>query len=263
MKIKCRHWVLTLSITFLLSVNLGAVETKNGVEIIRRTELNATGFKDMVNRVSMTLIDAEGGVSEREMLIKIIALDEGESKTLTVFTKPTREKGFALLTHSHRSSADDQWLYLPASKRIKKVASNSVGSSFRGSEFTYEDIASQHRDHYRFDFINTESCGDRKCYVIDRFPEFGESSYTKTRLYIDTENYLIQKGEFFDDKKFLFKTMLANGYTKHKNGIWKPERIVMENHNTHEKTEIRSLELQFDVGLSEREFSKLSLRKIR
>ncbi|OUS03287.1 hypothetical protein A9Q81_07855 [Gammaproteobacteria bacterium 42_54_T18] len=263
MKIKCRHWVLTASITFLLSVNIEAVETKNGVDIIRRAELNATGFKDMVNRVSMTLIDSEGSVSEREMLIKIITLDEGESKTLTVFTKPSREKGFALLTHSHRSTADDQWLYLPASKRIKKIASNSVGSSFRGSEFTYEDIASQHRDHYRFDYINTESCGEKRCYVIDRFPEFDESSYTKTRLYIDTEYYLVQKGEFFDVKKTLFKTMLATNYIKHKNGVWKPESIVMENHNTHDKTEIRSLELKFDVGLSEREFSKLSLRKIR
>ena len=254
---------MTASIAFVLNVNLEAVENKIGADIVRKAESNATGFSDMVNRVSMTLIDADGGVSEREMLIKIIALDDGESKTLTVFTKPVREKGIALLTHSHRSTADDQWLYLPASKRVKKVASNSVGSSFRGSEFTYEDIASQHRDHYRFDFVNTEPCGDKTCYVIDRFPEFDDSSYTKTRLYIDTEYYLVQKGEFYDLKKSLFKTMLANNYSKHKNGVWKPESIVMENHNTQEKTEIRSLELQFDVGLSEREFSKLSLRKIR
>jgi len=263
MKIHYRFWNLITIFTLLFSVNVEAVETKSGVDIIRKAEMNATGFKDMVNRVSMTLVDAEGAVSEREMLIKVIALEEGESKTLTVFTKPAREKGFALLTHSHRSTADDQWLYLPASKRVKKVASTSVGSSFRGSEFTYEDIATQHRDHYRFDFVNTESCGDKTCYVVDRFPEFDESSYSKTRLYIDSEYYLVQKGEFYDVKETLFKTMLANNYSKHKHGIWKPESIVMENHNTREKTEIRSLELQFDVGLSEREFSKLSLRKIR
>lgn len=256
-----------LLVTTVIGCALGvvsyAVEMTNGVEVIKRAEMNASGFNDMTNRVSMLLTDADGSVSEREMLIKMISLGEGKSKTLTVFTKPAREKGIALLTHADISSEDDQWLYLPASKRVKKIASSNVGASFRGSEFTYEDITSQHRDHYRFDLIRKEACGDKACFVIDRFPKFSDSSYSKTRLYIDTENYLVRKGDFFDIENMLLKTMTASNYTKHQNGVWKPESITMKNHKSDKETELRSLELHFDVGLSEREFSKLSLRKIR
>lgn len=240
-----------------------AEEELSALDIVKRAEQNATGFSDMTNRVSMSLVDEDGNGSEREMVVKTIALGGGESRTLTLFTKPTREKGIALLTHSHSTESDEQWLYLPASKRVKKIASSNVGSSFRGSEFTYEDISTQRRDNYVFDLAKTESCGTNVCFVIDRIPNFDESSYSKTRLYIDTEKYLLQKGDFFDKESKLLKTMTVSNYTKNANGVWKPGSILMKNHQNRKTTELRSIDLSFDSGLKEKDFSKLSLRKIR
>lgn len=262
--------IITIGQLFLLFVAVvlvGAIAeaapSKSALDIIKRAELNAAGFTDMVNRVSMILKDQDGNSSEREMLIKVLALDDGQSKSLTIFTKPSREKGIALLTHTHATENDEQWLYLPASKRVKKIASNKLGASFRGSEFTYEDISNQDNDQYRFELVSEEDCGSSRCFVVDRFPVFSESSYSRTRLYIDTVQYLLQKGEFFDKEKKLLKTMAATNYQKHSNGLWKPESLMMMNSQTHKSTELKTQDLQFDVGLQEKEFSRLSLRKIR
>jgi len=246
-----------------IGVQSSADTSMSALDIVKRAEKNATGFSDMTNRVIMSLVDEDGNVSEREMVVKTIALGGGESRTLTLFTKPSREKGIALLTHSHKSDSDEQWLYLPASKRVKKIASSNVGSSFRGSEFTYEDISNQRRDNYRFDLVTTEACGVRTCFVIDRVPNFDESSYSRTRLYIDKEQYLLQKGEFFDKGNQLLKMMTISDYTMHANGVWKPGAILMKNRQNTKSTELRSLDLHFNIGLKEKDFTKLSLRKIR
>jgi len=265
MKLRLKLYSLLMSVVMTISYSVISVaeDVKTGADIIERAELNSSGFKDMTNTVSMTLVDKEGAISEREMIVKGISLGDGQAKTLTVFTKPAREKGTALLTHTHKSGPDEQWLYLPASKRVKKVASSNVGASFRGSQFTFEDITTQRRENYRFDLVATEKCGDKLCFVVDRTPQFDGSSYSRTRLYIDTEYFLIQKSDFFDLNKQLLKTMTATNYTKHENGVWRPELLVMENRQSKEKTELRTLKLQFDVGLKEKDFSKLSLRKIR
>lgn len=246
-----------------IGVQNSAEKSVSALDIVKRAEKNATGFSDMTDRVIMSLTDEDGNVSEREMVVKTIVLGGGESRTLTLFTKPSREKGIALLTHAHISDNDEQWLYLPASKRVKKIASSNLGSSFRGSEFTYEDISNQRRDNYRFDLVTTEPCGANQCFVIDRVPNFDESSYSKTRLYIDKEQYLLQKGEFYDKENQLLKAMTVSDYTKHINGVWKPGSILMKNIQNTKSTELRSLDLQFDNGLKEKDFTKLSLRKIR
>ena len=142
----CYRLFLTFVAGFLVSMSCYAEVNLTAIEIIERAESNASGFKDMSNRLSMMLIDEDGDVSKREMLVKTITLKNGGSKTLTVFTKPSREKGIALLTHANPAKSDEQWLYLPASKRVKKIASNKKGASFRGSEFTYEDISIQRRE---------------------------------------------------------------------------------------------------------------------
>lgn len=259
--------IAQLFFLFIAMVLVGAVAQASSdvqaLDIVKRAEKNATGFSDMVNRVSMVLKDEEGNATEREMLIKVLALENGASKSLTIFTKPSREKGIALLTHTHDGKSDEQWLYLPASKRVKKIASNKLGASFRGSEFTYEDISNQNSDQYRFAYVTKAPCGEVQCFVLDRYPQFTGSSYSKTRLYIDEKQYLLQKGEFFDNDQELMKTMAATDYQQHDNGLWKPGAIVMSNHKTQKSTELTTQTVQFDVGLEEKEFSRLSLRRIR
>ena len=239
-------------------------ETLSGRDIIDRARQNSSGFKDMTHRVRMVLIDEKGDKSERDMLLKARVGDDGTSNSLAIFTAPQREKGIALLTTAKKDKGDEQWLYLPSTKRLKRITGSSRASSFRGSEFTFEDLSDQNPDLYTFERVQDEPCGELQCYVVDRFPGKGmESSYSKTRLWIDTANFRPFKADFYDADGKLFKIMQASGYQLIDEHYWNPEKLVMTNMQTKKATELLSLELKLNTGLKESEFSELAIRSWR
>lgn len=255
---------IIITIIGLLAISATTAADLTGRDIIDRARQNSSGFKDMTHQVRMVLIDENGDKSDREMLLKARVGSNGESQSLSIFTAPQREKGIALLTNSKKGKGDEQWLYLPSTKRLKRITGSSRTSSFRGSEFTFEDLSDQNPDSYRFDLIKQESCGELQCFVVDRFPEKGlESSYSKTRLWIDTVEYRPFKADFYDGDGHLFKSMQAYDYQKFEGQYWNPARIVMTNLDTKKATELVSLDLKMNTGLKESEFTELAIRSWR
>ncbi len=244
---------------------LAQAETElSGKDIIERARQNASGFRDMTHRVRMVLIDEKGGKSEREMLLKGLVEENGTAHSLSIFTAPQREKGIALLSEAKKGAEDQQWLYLPSTKRLKRITGASRTSSFRGSEFTFEDLADQNSDQYRFERVVQEACGQQTCFVLDRFPAAGmESSYSKTRLWIDTEHFRPMKADFYDQDGKLLKSMEAFDYSLFENRYWQPARVMMTNRTTGKATEMQSLELKMNTGLQVTEFSELAIRSWR
>lgn len=257
------RWLLVLLLP-ALSLLAHAEAPLTGKDIIDRAKQNASGFKDMTHRVRMVLVDEKGGKSEREMLLKALVEENGTAHSLSIFTAPQREKGIALLSEAKSGEADQQWLYLPSTKRLKRITGASRTSSFRGSEFTFEDLSDQNSDQYRFELINQEACGSQTCFVIDRFPGAGmESSYSKARLWIDTEHYRPMKADFYDLDGKLLKAMEAFDYSLFENKYWKPARVVMTSRVNGKATEMQSLDLKMNTGLQVAEFSELAIRSWR
>ena len=87
--------------------------------------------------------------------------------------------GTALLSHTKILAADDQWLFLPALQLVKRISSANKSGPFVGSEFAYEDLASQELDKYDYRFLGEQPCGDLTCYVVERVPAYENSGYTK------------------------------------------------------------------------------------
>ena len=255
--------ILLVFIGVLLACTVQA-EDMTGEAIIKQARQNATGFHDMTNRLQMVLIDEKGERTEREMLVKALVEKDGTSHSLSIFSAPQRERGIALLTETKPHDEDLQWLYLPSTKRLKRITGDNRTSSFRGSEFTFEDLSDQDTKLYRFEKTGEEACGDLTCYVVDRFPGKGlESSYSKTRLWIDKEHFRPIKADFYDKDGKMFKTMQAKNYTLFDNRFWKPASVIMTNHSNGRSTELNSLELKINTGLSPREFTELAVRSWR
>ena len=255
--------IIVALMTLLFAVSTQA-EDLSGRDIIDRARKNSSGFEDMTHRVRMVLIDENGDKSEREMLLKARTDDSGDSSSLSIFTAPQREKGIALLTHAKPGEGDEQWLYLPSTKRLKRITGSNRTSSFRGSEFTFEDLSAQNPDDYRFERVEDEACGQLQCYVVDRFPGKAlESSYSKTRTWIDTTHYRPMKAEFYDASGKLLKSMEAHDYTQFDNKFWNPARLVMTNRQTGKATELVSLELKINTGVKASEFTELAIRSWR
>ncbi len=131
--------------------------------------------------------------------------DDGD-KSLFVFDEPRDVQGTAFLIHAHREDADDQWLYLPALKRVKRISSANRSGSFMGSEFAYEDMTAQEVEKFTYRYLRDEPCGDSTCTVTERFPVDKKSSYRRQLVWRDQDERRIRKVEYYDRKDAHLKT---------------------------------------------------------
>lgn len=233
-----------------------------GFEIAAKSDRSDRGFG--VSRVELTMymINNDGESSERSLTMSTLEVaDEGfGDKSLVVFNSPAEVKDTKLLSHTHILDPDDQWLYLPALKRVKRISSANKSGPFVGSEFAFEDFTAQELNKFEYKFLKEEKCGEYTCAVIDRFPLYDNSGYTKQRSFIDTTHYQIRKIEFFDRRDKHLKTLFLNDYKLYKDQFWRPLEMYMDNHQKGKKTILKFEDYDFSVRLANRDFSKSSLK---
>ena len=130
-------------------------DEQKGREIYIELDERDLGFGDMEVNVSMVLRNAQGQEIVKKQKNKVLEIEDSSvgDKSLIVFNEPRDVKGTAFLTFSKILEADDQWLYLPALKRVKRIASRNKSGPFVGSEFAYEDMSSQEVDKYTYKYI--------------------------------------------------------------------------------------------------------------
>ncbi|HIE54069.1 MAG TPA: outer membrane lipoprotein-sorting protein, partial [Chromatiaceae bacterium] len=189
---------------------------------------------------------------------------EGDGdKTLIVFDEPRDVKGTALLTFSHKVEDDDQWLYLPALKRVKRIASRNKSGPFMGSEFAYEDLASQEVEKYTYKYIRDDEYEGRPVFVIERYPVSQYSGYTRQLVWVDKERYIPLKISFYDRKNSLLKTLVFRSYKQYLDRYWRAGEMFMENHQTGKSTLLTWKDYRFRTGLTDADFTRNSLKRAR
>ena len=152
---------LTLTATLLLLPEAYALTPEEkGLEIAVEVDRRDTGWGDSRTNMTMTLYNKQGESSIRSMKSSSLEGKDDGDKTIIVFDEPKDVKGTALLTFTHKQGADDQWLYLPALKRVKRIASRNKSGPFVGSEYAYEDLTSQEVEKYSYRYLRDEGCGD-------------------------------------------------------------------------------------------------------
>lgn len=257
-----------LAVTGLLLLPLFAVAQtaeEKGLEIAREADRRGQGFGDLQSSMKMVLVSKRGDTSERELRVKTLegkGADEGD-KSLTIFDTPADVRGTALLTWSYKTRDDDQWLYLPALRRVKTIASKNQSGSFMGSEFAFEDMRAQEVEKYTYKFLREEACGELTCFVSERYPTDKYSGYTRQVVWMDNAEYRVQKIDYYDRKESLLKTLTMSGYQLYKDKFWRPARMEMVNHQTGKSTVLEWKDYRFDTGLTEADFNQNSLMRAR
>lgn len=213
--------------------------------------------------MTMLLRNAHGEESLRYMRTRALEVENDGDKTLMVFDRPRDVKGTALLTFSHKTELDDQWLYLPALKRVKRIASKNKSGPFMGSEFAFEDLASQEVEKYTYKYLRDEACGDLQCFVIERYPVDPNSGYTRQMVWLDKQEYRPQKIDYYDRKNSLLKTLEFSKYSQYLDRYWRAADMFMSNHQTAKTTLLSWSNYQFRVGLKDSDFNRNSLKRIR
>lgn len=243
---------------------------KKGLLIAEEGDRRNSGYVDSVSNMKMVLTNQHGDRAERTMRQKTLENPDPNDgdKSLIIFDEPRDVKGTVMLTFAHHLDPDDQWLYLPAIKKKKRISSSNKSGPFMGSEFAYEDLSHNEVQKYSYQFLRDEPCGvkgaeDRICHVVDRTPLYERSGYTKQTTWIDTEDYQLRQVEFFDRQGQHLKTLEVTDYYFIGERFWRPARFYVENHKTGKSTELIWTSIDLGVGLSDADFSKSRLDSIR
>ncbi len=247
-------------IVIVSMIAISSLMAMSNLEIAKKADKVTDGFESSIAKTQMTLINANGQKSVRDMMMRTLEGERGD-KTISTFLSPADVKGTKILGWEHIDRDDDQWLYLPALKRIKRIASRNKSGSFMGSEFSYEDIGNQNYQKYTFEGEpKVVMLGEMECYQGTRIPKDKNSGYTKQITWVDTKDFLIRKIEYYDRKGELLKTALFSDYKK-RDGVWRVGKIEMHNHQNDKSTILIWKEDKIKAGLKSKDFDKRVLKR--
>ena len=255
--------VLVLMLLLPLAQVSAETAQEKGLAIAQELERRDDGFGDARADMKMILTNRQGEESVRDIRLRMLEVPGDGDKSMSIFDRPADVKGTAMLTWSHKVESDDQWLYLPALKRVKRIASRNRSGSFMGSEFAFEDLGSQETEKFTYQYIKDEVLNDLDCVVIERDPVDRYSGYKRQLVWIDKAEYRLQKIEFYDRKDSLLKTLTYTGYHQFLNKYWRAEEMFMSNHQTGKSTKLLWSDYRFGNGFKEGDFTHNSLKRMR
>jgi len=244
---------------------LASTPTERGFEIAARSDRSDRGFSDSVVDLKMILRNKAGQETSRSLRLSTLEIQNENSgdKSLIVFDSPADIEGTALLSHAKILDPDDQWLYLPSLKRVKRISSVNKSGPFVGSEFAFEDFTALELQKYKYNLVRVEQCGEYTCDVIERTPRYEHSGYARQLAWIDQKVYQLRKIEFYDRRGDLLKTLVLDQYRQYQGAYWRPHHLDMVNHKTGKQTELVYSNYAFKTGLSDRDFVKGALKRLR
>ncbi len=248
----------------LLPFEIGAAGVEErGLALFTEADQRDSGWVDGRAQLEMILRNREGEESVRSLRIDTLEVNGDGDQSLTVFDAPRDIKGTAFLSYTHALKADDQWLYLPALKRVKRIASDNKSGPFVGSEFAYEDITSQEVAKFTYKYLRDDSLDGRQAFVVEAYPAYANSGYTRQIIWLDQHMYQPLRVEYFDRKDSPLKVLDFSQHTQYLGRYWRPGRMLMRNLQTGKSTELKWSNYRFKTGLDASNFDQNALRRVR
>lgn len=238
---------ITLILILLLPWLLAAEETGNSImQKVMDTQAATSSAMD----IRLTLIDSNGEARERR--IQTLSITEnGLTNTITVFLSPASVKNTRFLTRERSDGNDDQWIYLPALGRVKRIAASEGNGSFMGSDFTYADMASTTYDTQEADHTLSGDAVllDRQAYIVQSVPRI-VSPYVKTITWVDKESFLPLRVEFYDKDTADPSKVLTTEEVALVDGRWLTRSITMRTLTNNHSTRIEILQAKYDIPMN-------------
>ncbi len=232
-----------------VAVNLD--ERENGVDETSEMEMILTNKRDQ----------------QRVRKIATYRKDDGEdTKSVMFFLEPADVKGTGFLSWSYddESKDEDQWLYLPALKKVRRISSSGKSDYFMGTDFTYSDMGDNDINDYTHTMLGAEVIDGVECYHLERVPKddnvIDETGYSRAELWVRPDIWMMMKAVFFDKKGKLLKELTVSEFEE-VNGIWVAKNLFMDNIQKKHKTTLKFSNNQFDTGLDDKLFTQRQLQR--
>lgn len=253
----------------MLPNDVQAMENLDGLSVAKKINAVDDG-KQVSSDLSMTLIDKRGKERKRETISYRKYFGE-EKKTVFFYSKPANVKGTGFMTFDYPDSEvdDDQWLYLPALRKVRRISASDRGDYFMGTDFTYEDIKQSGRleiEDFNFSLDGEEKVEvdgkEVNSIILVATPKSDEIAkelgYGKLRARVNPDNWIIVKTEYWNPKGKLLKT--AKTYDiKKVDGIWTRHKYEIKNHLTGHNTIFEFSNVNYKDDIPDRLFTKNAL----
>jgi outer membrane lipoprotein-sorting protein len=231
-----------------------AGQSLSGKQIIEKV-YNRPAGDDQTSDLTMTLINKSG--DQRVRKIKQFTKDLGNvEKSIMFFLSPADVKNTSFMSWAYDSDqSDDQWIYLPALKKTKRISSDSKSDYFMGSDFTYDDLGDRKLEDDTHKLLREETIDGKECYVIESLSKDEDYMYSKTMVWVNKSNFIGVKKEFYDEDEDLLK-VLAIKEVEEISGIWVITNSEMKNVQKNHRTTMVLNNIQINTGMSESKFSE-------
>lgn len=220
---------------------------------------------DETNTLEMTLTNKRGQTRERTLQGWSQQTEGDNQNQLVRFLEPKDVKDVGLLTWEHDDRDDDQWLFLPALKKTRRISSADQADSFMGTDFSYEDMRSEKLDEHAYELLREEEVDGRACWVIQATPtsenQMATSGYSRRITWVDRQTYVPLKGEFYDKKGALLKELVATELQEVVPGLWRANRLQMTNVQKEHNTVLVFTGREVNTGLDDDLFTERELKR--
>lgn len=228
---------------------------KYGKQLADHTRALDRGWVDSYAKSRMILTDAGGDKVERDTSQMILEGADG-NKSLARFMSPADIRGVSALTHEHPKATDDSWLYLPASRRVRRISGANRTASFQGTEFTYEDLSTVEPLRYSWKFLKDGTLkSDGKSVAVaqlEAIPNYKDTGYSKLTVYLNPKNWRVEKMDFYDKAGRLLKTLTFSKWKLFHGRYWRAQLMDMKNHQTRKGTSIKTKSMFINLSLYKR-----------
>ncbi len=251
-----------LFMTFVFLLSTASLSALTGREIMQKASdsIEAASTHSLVN---LKLIDKNNSVSTRIIEMFGKKNSKSESLSLIIFHSPASVKNTRFLSVENNGRGNDQWIYLPALKKVRRIAAGEGNKSFMGTDLTYDDMGARNIEDDIHNLTGEKKVDGRNCYVVESVPQNGiKSQYSKRVSYVDKERMVPLKMELFDKDGKLLKIMIM-GNVKNIQGHWTPLSTSMENVQEKHKTIITITKIVYDEKLPDGIFTTRFLQSGR
>ena len=240
-----------------------AAAADTGTDIMKKSQAAFLySGKDFKARIQMKLVSQSGQERLREltMLRKNFGEPGGEQKYFMYFFLPADVKDMTFMVHKHPGRDADRWLFVPAISMVRRIAARDKSSSFVGSDFSYEDVSGRNIDDDTHVLVKEEKVDAKECYMVKSTPRAADVNYSYKMSWIDKDNYLPLKEEYYDRKGDLYKTFTADEIKTIK-GFPTVTKRTMKNALSGHRTDVVFLKADYNLGIDDNLFSERFLKQ--
>lgn len=246
---------IVIGLFFALSLNVAVGQELTADEIIDRVKENQIERENSKTQAEMLLIDKDGKEESREIIMFEKEEDNDKVTMLMRFLSPRSVEGVTLLSIEN---GDKIYLYMPAYQKPRRIAGSSKQENFMGTDFSYEDLSMDyHSDEYKKELLEETDTQ----YILQIIPDDEELSYSKFMLYVNKEQFYMEKVEFYDLDETHTKTLEIQEVEFDEEGRFTPMKIQLSNLIDNHKTRMNIKEIEYDLDLPSGFFSIRTIQR--